>query len=63
MVSHKSQISSLTAQNQKMMAALLASGIDVPDTDPSSGEEEKDFKMIANKKNSNLIKTKKRKKS
>ncbi len=64
MVTQKRQISSLTAQNQKMIAAITASGIDIPDSDPSSGEEDKDKdrKMAANKKNSNLTKTNKRKK-
>ncbi len=62
-VTRKSQISSLTAQDQKMMAGLLASGIDVPDSDPSLGEEEEeDRKMAANKKNFNFTKTNKRKK-
>ncbi len=52
------------AQNQKMIAAITASGIDIPDSDPSSGEEDEveDRKMAANKKNSNLTKTNKRRK-
>ncbi len=59
----KRQISSLMAQNQKMIAAITASGINIPDSDTSSGEEEvEDHKMAANKKNSNLTKTNKRKK-
>ncbi len=46
-----------------MNAAITASGIDIPDSDPSSDEEEaEDRKMAANKKNSNLTKTNKRKK-
>ena len=61
--SQKRQISSLTALNDKMIAAMTASGIDIPDSDPSSDEEEgKDRKMAANKKNSNLTKTGKRRK-
>ncbi len=64
MATQKQQISSLTSQNQKIIAAFTASGIDIPDSDPSSGkeEEDKDRKMAANKKNSNLTKTNKRKK-
>ncbi len=64
MATQKRQISSLLAQNQKMIAAITASGIDIPDSDPSSGEEDenKDRKMAANKKNSNLTKTNKRRK-
>ncbi len=58
----KHQISSLPAQNEKIMAALIASGFEIPDLDPSLGEEGiKDCKMVANKKNSNLTKTNKRK--
>ncbi len=59
----KWQISSLTAQNEKMIASLIASGFENPQSDPSSDKEEgKDCKMAANKKNSNLTKTNKRKK-
>ncbi len=59
----KLQISSLIAQNEKMIASLIASGIEILQSDPSSDEEEgKDRKMAANKKNSNLTKTNKRKK-
>ncbi len=59
----KRQISSLTAQNEKMIASLIASGFEIPQSDPSSDKEEgKDRKMAANKKNSNLTKTNKRKK-
>ncbi len=50
-------------QNEKMVAALIASGIEIPDSDPSSDKEDgKDRKMAANKKNSNLTKTNKSKK-
>ncbi len=59
----KRQISSLTAQNKKMVAALIASSFEIPESDPSSGKEDEDNrKMAANKKNSNLTKTNKRKK-
>ncbi len=59
----KWQISSLTAQNEKMVAALIASGFEIPQSDPSSNEKDgEDRKMAANKKNSNLTKTNKRKK-
>ncbi len=59
----KRQISSLTAQNEKMIASLIASGFEIPQSDPSSDKEEgKDCKMAAKKKNSNLTKTNKRKK-
>ena len=61
--SQKRQISSLTALNEKMIAAMTASGIDIPESDPSSDEEgEEDRKMAANKKNSSLTKTNKRRK-
>ncbi len=63
MASQKRQLSSLTALNDKMIAAMTASGIDIPESDHSSDkEEDKDRKMAANKKNSNLTKTNKRKK-
>ncbi len=63
MATQKRQISSLTAQNQKIMADLIASGFEIPDSYPSSGEEEyEDCKMEANEINSNLAKTNKRKK-
>ncbi len=63
MATQKCQISSLTAQNKKIILDLIASGIDIPDSDPSLGEEDsKDCKMVANKKNSNLAKTNKRRK-
>ncbi len=59
----KWQISSLTAQNEKMIASLIASGTEIPQSDPSSDkEDDKDRKMAANKKNSNLTKTNKRRK-
>ncbi len=59
----KWQISSLTAQNKKMINSLIASGFEIPQSDPSSDKEDgEDHKMVANKKNSNLTKTKKRKK-
>ncbi len=47
-----------------MIAAITASGIDIPNLDPSSGEEDEvnKHKMAANKKNSNLTKTNKRRK-
>ncbi len=55
----KWQINSLTAQNKK----IITSGIEILQSDPSSDEEEgEDRKMAANKKNSNLTKTNKRKK-
>ncbi len=59
----KRQISSLTDQIEKMITSLIASGFEIPQSDPSSDEEEgKDRKMAANKKNLNLTKTNKRKK-
>ncbi len=59
----KRQISSLTAQNEKMIASLMASDIEILQSDPSSNNEEgKDRKMVANKKNLNFTKTNKRKK-
>ncbi len=59
----KRQISSFIAQNEKMIEALTASGIDVPNSNPSSDEDNgEDCKMVANKKNSNLTKTNKRRK-
>ncbi len=59
----KRQIISLTTKSKKMIAALIASGIEIPNSDPSLGEEDdKDHKMAANKKNSNLTKIKKSKK-
>ncbi len=62
MASQKCQISSRTAQNERMMAALIASVFEIPESDPSQGEDDdKDHKMVANKKNSNLTKTNKRK--
>ncbi len=46
-----------------MIVALITSGIKIPDSDPSSSkEDDKDCKMETNKKNSNLIKTNKRRK-
>ncbi len=63
MATQKRQISSLTAHNKKMIAALTASGIDIPKSDPSLDEDDgKDCKMAANRKNSNLTKTNKRRK-
>ncbi len=63
MPTQKRQISSLTAQNKKIIAALTASGNETPNLDPFSDEEEGEHrKMVANKKNSNLTKTNKRKK-
>ncbi len=63
MAAQKQQISSLMAQNEKMRASLIASGFEIPESDPSSDREEgKDCKMAANKKNSNLTKSNKRKK-
>ncbi len=63
MVTWKRQISSLTALNKKMIAAMTVSGIDIPKSNPSSGKEEgDDHKMAANRKNSNLTKTNKRRK-
>ncbi len=57
------KISSFTAQNKKMIAALTTSDIEIPDSDPSPGKEDDgDCKMAANKKNSNLTKTNKRRK-
>ena len=59
----KRQISSLAAKNEKMVAALIASGFEIPESDPSSDEDgDGDRKMAANKKNPNLTKTNKRKK-
>ncbi len=41
-----------------MIMALIASGIKIPDLDPSSEEEDsKDHKMTANKNNLDLTKT------
>ncbi len=46
-----------------MIADLVASGIEIPDSNPSSGKEDDgDCKMVANKKNSNLTKINKRRK-
>ncbi len=47
-----------------MIAALIASGFEIPQSDPSSNKEDgEDRKMAAaNKKNSNLTKTNKRRK-
>ncbi len=57
------QISSLTAQNQKMIPALATSGIDIPGADPSlSKDDGEDRKMAANKTNLNLTETNERKK-
>ncbi len=54
----KQQISSLTAQNEKMIASLMTSVIEIPQSDPSSDKDKgEDRKMAANKKNSNLTKT------
>ncbi len=51
----KWQICSLTAQNKRMIAALIASGIDIPKSNPSlENDNDKGRKMTANKKNSNL---------
>ncbi len=62
--SHKCQISTLMDKNEKMMAALVASGFEHPDSNPSSNEEEEDnIKMAANKKISNLTKSNKKRKS
>ncbi len=62
-MTQKRQISSLTAQNKKMIVALTASGIAIPKSDPSSDEDDgEDHKMAANKKNSNFTKTNKRRK-
>ncbi len=48
---------------RKMIAALITSGTDIPDSDLSLGEEVgEDCKMTANKKNSNLTKINKIKK-
>ncbi len=58
MASQKLQISSLTAQNQKIITALIASGIKIPDSDPSSDKDNgEECNMAANRKNSNLTKT------
>ncbi len=63
MATQKRQISSLMAQNQKTIVAITASGINIPNSDPSSEEEDGEVrKMAANKKNSNLTKTNKRRK-
>ncbi len=63
MVTQERQISSLTAQNEEMITAMTALGIDIPKSDPSSDKEDgEDRKMAANKKNSNLTKTHKRRK-
>ncbi len=59
----KRQISSLTAQKKKMIAALIASCIEIPESNPSSGKDDDGNHMAAaNKKNSNLTKTYKRRK-
>ncbi len=63
MATQKREISSLTAQNQKRIAVLTASGIEILESDPSSDKDDgKDHKMAANKKNSNLTETHKRRK-
>ncbi len=62
--SHKSQITTLTAHNQNMMATVVAADIDVPESNPTIREEEgEDHKIAANKKNSHLMKTNKKRKS
>ncbi len=62
-VTEKRQISSLTAQNKKMIVALTASGIEIPSFNPFLDKDNgEDHKMAPNKKNSNLTKTNKRKK-
>ncbi len=62
-VTQKHQLSSLTAQNQKMIVALTPSGIDASKSDPSSGKDDDgDHKIAANKKNSKLTKTNERRK-
>ncbi len=59
----KRQISCLTAQNKKMITSLIASGFEIPQSDPSSNKEDREDRNIAaNKKISNLTKTSKRKK-
>ncbi len=51
------------ALNNKMIAAMTASGIDIPKSDPSYDEEDgEDCKMAANNKNFNFTKTNKRRK-
>ncbi len=46
-----------------MIAALTTSGIEIPDSDPSSDKDDgEDHKIAVNKKNSNLTKTNKRRK-
>ncbi len=46
-----------------MIATLIASGIEIPESNPSSEEDNnKDLKMAVNKKNPNLTKTNKRRK-
>ncbi len=52
---------SLTTLNKIMIVAMTATGINIPKSDPSSGEDDgEDSKMAANKRNSNLTKTNKR---
>ncbi len=59
----KWQISSLTAQNKKMIASNIAYSFEISQSDPSSNKEDgENRKMAANKKNSNLTKTNKRRK-
>ncbi len=59
--SHCSQINNQYAQNQKMMAVLVTSGIDIHKSNPSSDKDiGNDHKMAANKKNSDLKKAKKK---
>ncbi len=59
----KCQISSLTAHNKTMMVALIALGFEIPNSDPSSGDiDSRDHKIAANKKNSNLTMTNKKRK-
>ncbi len=64
MASQKHQISTLTTKNEKLMVSLVASVFDIPESNPSSDKDnDKELKMAANKKNSNLTKTNKKRKS
>ncbi len=49
MATQKRQISSLTAQNKKMIAALVASGIEIPRSNPSPGKEDDEDRKKAAK--------------
>ncbi len=60
--SHCIKINSLVTQNYKMMSALVASGIDATESDPSTYDYKKDCKVATNKRNPNHSKNSKKRK-